>query len=102
MFVCTANNVRSRTCEEVYRQDPRFEVKSAGLHPDSKVRLNDTLLEWADYTIVMEKMNRISIRIMFSEVYHRLKIICLYIPSQYKFMQPELVDLVKSRVGLYF
>jgi protein-tyrosine-phosphatase len=30
LFVCTANVDRSRTAEDLYRADPRYEVLSAG------------------------------------------------------------------------
>ncbi len=32
LFVCTANMQRSPTAETMYRNDPRFQVSSAGTH----------------------------------------------------------------------
>jgi protein-tyrosine-phosphatase len=31
LFVCTANKMRSKTAEELYKNDARFMVKSAGV-----------------------------------------------------------------------
>ena len=33
LFVCTANRDRSRTAEDLYRADPRYDVRSAGVAP---------------------------------------------------------------------
>jgi predicted protein tyrosine phosphatase len=59
LFVCTANVDRSRTAEDLYRDDPRFEVRSAGTAPFAKNPLTRELLEWADRVFVMsEKEDR--------------------------------------------
>jgi protein-tyrosine phosphatase len=50
---------RSRTAEDLYRDDPRFEVKSAGTAPFAKNPLTRELLVWADRVFVMcEKEDR--------------------------------------------
>jgi predicted protein tyrosine phosphatase len=53
LFVCTANVDRSRTAEDLYRDDPRYEVRSAGTAPFAKTPLTRELLEWADRVFVM-------------------------------------------------
>ena len=59
LFVCTANVDRSRTAEDLYRDDPRFEVRSAGTAPFAKNPLTRELLQWADRVFVMcEKVDR--------------------------------------------
>jgi len=59
LFVCTANVDRSRTAEDLYRDDPRFEVRSAGTAPFAKNPLTRELLQWADRVFVMcEKEDR--------------------------------------------
>jgi len=37
LFVCTANVDRSRTAEDLYRADERYEVRSAGVAPFATV-----------------------------------------------------------------
>jgi predicted protein tyrosine phosphatase len=55
LFVCTANRDRSRTAEDLYRDDPRYEVRSAGVAPFATVRVDDELLLWADRVFVMNE-----------------------------------------------
>ena len=63
LFVCTYNKMRSKTGEALYYNDPRFEVKSAGIDDDAEVRLSWDLLDWADCTVVMEDIHINWIRI---------------------------------------
>jgi predicted protein tyrosine phosphatase len=59
LFVCTANLDRSRTAEDLYRGDPRYEVRSAGTAPYATTPLTRALVEWADRIFVMnEKQDR--------------------------------------------
>ena len=51
--MCTANVDRSRTAEDLYRRDPRYEVRSAGVAPFATVVLTRDLLLWADRVFVM-------------------------------------------------
>ncbi len=97
LFVCTINKMRSKTAEELYKEDPRFEVMSAGVDEDATVRVNRQLLEWADYIIVMEKMHRNRIRKMFPDIYKTKRIICLYIPDEFDFMDPELQGWIEEK-----
>lgn len=53
LFVCTGNVDRSRTAEDLYRIDPRYEVRSAGTAPFAVTPLTRELLLWADRVFVM-------------------------------------------------
>ena len=53
LFVCTANIDRSRTAEDLYRDDPRYQVRSAGTAPFATKPVSRELLEWADRVFVM-------------------------------------------------
>jgi predicted protein tyrosine phosphatase len=97
LFVCTVNRLRSATAHHIYRDDPRFEVRSAGTDPSAIIVMTHDLLAWADVIVVMEKVHRNRIRKKFPDIYAGKKIICLYIPDRYEFMQPELVRLLKER-----
>jgi protein-tyrosine phosphatase len=55
LFVCTANIDRSRTAEDLYRDDPRYEVCSAGVAPFATRPLDRELLAWADRVFVMSE-----------------------------------------------
>jgi predicted protein tyrosine phosphatase len=97
LFVCTINRMRSLTANSIYNADQRFEVKSAGTSKYAQQPITEDLLGWADFIIVMEKHHRNKIRSVFPDIYRTKRIICLYIPDEYDYMQPELVTLLQSK-----
>ena len=98
LFVCTINRMRSATAHKIFEDDSRFEVKSAGTDKSAAIVLTPELLEWADAIVVMEKHHRAYIRAKHSSYYNTKKIVCLYIPDEYDFMQPELIAILKDKV----
>ena len=90
--------MRSATAQKIYENDVRFEVKSAGTDESADTPLTLELLEWAESIVVMEKHHRNYIRKHFPEIYRTKKIVCLYIPDVYKYMQPELIELLKIKI----
>ncbi|OON69051.1 low molecular weight protein tyrosine phosphatase family protein [Hymenobacter sp. CRA2] len=97
LFVCTINRMRSATAHELYRHDARFEVQSAGTAATARQVLTPELLAWADAVVVMEKAHRSAIRKQFPQVYAQKHIVCLYIPDEYDYQQPELVAMLQQR-----
>ena len=89
--------MRSATAHKIFESDPRFEIKSAGTDDTATVRLSNELLEWADAIVVMEKHHRNKIRKNYPDVYKRKPIVCLYIPDDYDFMQPDLIEILKMK-----
>ena len=98
LFVCTINRMRSATAHKLYENDSRFEVKSAGTDKTANTVLSDEILNWADSIVVMEKHHRNYIRKYFPEIYRKKKIVCLYIPDIYSYMQPELIEILKIKI----
>lgn len=90
--------MRSATAHVIFQDDARFDVLSAGTSADAHVVLSKELLSWADTIVVMEKHHRNHIRKVFPEVYKNKKIVCLYIPDEYDYMQPELISRLKQSV----
>jgi predicted protein tyrosine phosphatase len=97
LFICTINRMRSATAQVMYENDDRFEVKSAGTDKLARIVINRELLEWADAIVVMEKHHRNKIRAKFPDIYATKRIVCLYIPDEYDFMEPALMDVLKSK-----
>jgi len=93
LFVCTINRMRSATAHKIYENDERFHVKSAGTDKTADTVLTNELLNWADSIIVMEKHHRNYIRGHFPDIYKTKKIVCLYIPDEYDYMQTELIEI---------
>ena len=98
LFVCTVNRMRSCTAETVYAADQRHKVKSAGTAPAATKQVTPELLRWADRIFVMEKMHEAFILENFPDIDVSSKITVLGIPDFYYYMEPELIDLLKSKV----
>ncbi len=99
LFVCTANVDRSRTAEDLYRDDERYEVRSAGVAPFATVPLTRDLLLWADRVFVMNEhqdQHRTLVRIRFPDVDR--PVVDLDIEDRWSRGDPELVTLVLRRL----
>ena len=97
LFVCTANIQRSRTGEELYRNDPRFEVKSAGTSAFADGPVDSELLGWAECIVVMEDHHRKEIKQRYPRIIKGKPVLCLDIPDIYTFMEPALVREIGHR-----
>lgn len=98
LFVCTINRMRSATAHKIFEHDNRFEVKSAGTDISANTVLTTELMEWADTIVVMEKNHRSFIRSKQPFYYNSKRIVCLYIPDEYEYMQSELITILKVRL----
>lgn len=98
LFVCARNRWRSPTAERIYRSDPRIDVRSAGLSPQSRHQLSAADLAWASLLLVMEHRHKSRIQTLFPEVDPLPRIAVLDIPDDYEFMDPDLVELITERV----
>ena len=94
LFICNQNKNRSKTAEKIFSSS--FETKSAGLY--NKRQLNEEELNWADTVFVMEDSQRTEIAKRFPKTYLRKKILSLDIPDIYTVNQPELIDVLKTRM----
>ena len=54
------------------------------------------LASWADLIFVMEKKHRRILEENFPEALVGRSIICLNIPDEYRYMEPALIDALKS------
>ena len=101
LFLCNQNRLRSPTAEKVFSENPQLDVKSAGVDNDASVPVNLELLEWAEIIFVMEKRQRNIIHKKFKDIYRNKRIVCLYIPDDYEYMDPDLIQLLKERLPQY-
>ncbi len=99
LFLCNQNRLRSPTAERVFGEDPRLEVRSAGVDADATTPVSRELVEWADLIFVMEKRQRNIVHRRFPDLYRTKRIVCLYIPDRYDFMEPALVTLLRETVS---
>jgi predicted protein tyrosine phosphatase len=98
LFVCSQNRLRSPTAEQVFSGYPGIECESAGTNNGADNPLTPELVEWAEVIFVMEKSHRNKLTKKFRSFLKNKRIICLEIPDQYDFMDPELVQLLKTKV----
>ena len=101
LFLCSRNRLRSPTAERVFARYEGVETDSAGLAPDADVMLSSEQLHWADLIVVMEKAHRSKLNRSFSRHLKGARVVCLDIPDDYEFMQPELVELLEKRMARY-
>ena len=101
LFVCSRNRLRSPTAEALFATWPNVETDSAGLAPDAEVPLSSEQIAWADIIFVMEKIHRNKLSKRFPRHLKGKRIVCLAIPDDYAFMDPELVRLLETRAGSY-
>jgi predicted protein tyrosine phosphatase len=99
LFVCSQNRLRSPTAEQVFSQRADLEVTSAGTNNDADNPLTSELVDWADVIFVMEKAHRNKLRRRFRASLNSKRVVCLDIPDNYDFMEPELVQLLETKVS---
>ena len=100
LFVCRYNEMRSCTAETIYAEEG-YPVRSAGTEIGASVTLSNDIILWADLIFVMEEKQKVIINAEFDDAAKDKKIFVLDIPDNYYYMEPELVELIKSRVAPY-
>ncbi|MBD9377297.1 MULTISPECIES: low molecular weight protein tyrosine phosphatase family protein [Pseudoxanthomonas] len=101
LFICSQNRLRSPTAEQVFADWPGVETASAGLNNDAENPLTPELLTWADLVFVMERAHRDKLSSRFRAHLGRQRIVCLDIPDEYDYMDPELIALLRAKVPRY-
>lgn len=98
LLICSRNRLRSPTGEAVFSEVAGIETRSAGTARDAdwQVTLDD--IRWADVILAMEQKHANRIRADFRQAVAHKTIRVLGIPDDYKYMQDELVALLRERV----
>ena|SRR5215210_9238135 len=99
LFVCLLNRVRSATAERLYCKRTDLDVRSAGTSEDAMVRVNERMLDWADVVFAMDDGQRLALEQMFPGHRALAQVVCLGIPDEFTFLQPELVKLLEQRMS---
>ena len=98
LFICSQNRLRSPTGEQVFADWPGIETSSAGLNNDAENPATPELIRWADVIFVMERAHRSRLSAGYKVDLGGKRVICLDIPDDYAFMDPELIRLLKAKV----
>jgi protein-tyrosine phosphatase len=94
LFICAMNKRRSVTAEQLYRNDARVEVRSAGLRTGANRRVSEGDLRWADVVFVMERDHKQRIAMRF-EGLELPRMDVLDIPDEFELMDPALVEMLR-------
>ncbi len=98
LFVCSKNKWRSPTAEAVFKNSSHHNARSAGTSENARIKIDRSLIDWADLIFVMEKKHRQ----LLSERFNTQKqIIILDIPDEYQFMDPELIEMIRDTTVPY-
>ena len=98
LFICTQNRLRSPTAEHVFADWPGIETQSAGLGNGVANPVSPDVLAWSDLIFVMEKAHRNKLSKKFRAHLGGKRVICLDIPDDYDYMDPVLVQLLRTKV----
>jgi protein-tyrosine phosphatase len=96
LFVCSRNKWRSKTAEEIYRNHNSINVRSVGTEPSAQRKLSEKDIVWADIIFVMERKHKQRINERFGAIANEKEIITMEIEDNYLFMDPELIEEIKS------
>ncbi|MGH1541181.1 MAG: low molecular weight protein tyrosine phosphatase family protein [Arenicella sp.] len=100
LFICSRNQWRSPTAEKIYKQRG-YSARSAGTSPNANrtVTMND--IRWSDQVFVMEKKHKNRLIAQFTRLLEHKTIHILDIPDDYKFMDPELIEVLEDTIDPY-
>ncbi len=101
LFICSRNRWRSPTAEKLFAGGAGIQARSAGTETGARIKVTAGHLGWASHIFVMEKKHLRRLQEKFPEELADKRVICLNIPDDYQFMQPELVALLQSTVPLH-
>lgn len=94
LFICSRNQWRSRTAEDLFKNGEGISVRSAGTAASARIKVNEKLLDWADVIYCMETEHTKQLKQRFPEIMQAKKVIVLDIPDEYEYMDEELVGML--------
>ena len=72
-----------------------------GTQPDARIVVTEGYLGWADIIFCMEKSHVNRLQRKFPEALYGKRVICLNIPDQFEFMDPDLLDELRGKLAPY-
>jgi len=102
LFVCSRNQRRSLTAETIFKNEPAWEVRSAGTEENARIKVTAGHLGWADAIVVMEKRHKERLRQKYPEGLAAKPCVCLFISDDYEFMDSNLIELLHEKIREHF
>jgi predicted protein tyrosine phosphatase len=99
LTVCSAGLLRSPTAAWVLSNAPwNFNTRSCGYSEEyALVVLNQVLLHWADFVVVMDNKQEKYVSDMMLEYGYNKPVYNLNVPDSFDYRNPELVDLLTEK-----
>ena len=101
LFICSRNQWRSPTAETVFRRYPNVQARSAGTSPNARHTVSIDDIAWADKIFVMEQKHKSRLQAQFPRALQYKEMIVLDIPDDYRYMDEELIEILKESVVPY-
>jgi len=101
LFICSRNQWRSPTGEQVWRKTSGLSVRSAGTSPKARRTVNAKDIQWADIIFVMEQKHKNRMKAAFPGSMKFAKLYVLDIPDEYQFNDPELIEIIRESTAPY-
>ncbi|AIQ58670.1 low molecular weight protein tyrosine phosphatase family protein [Paenibacillus borealis] len=101
LFICSRNKWRSLTAEKIFNGYNGYEVRSAGTEEGARIKVTEGHIGWSDLIFVMEKKHTRRLKDKFPHSLKNTRVICLDIQDDYRYMDEELIEILKSRVSEY-
>ncbi|QTN26451.1 phosphotyrosine protein phosphatase [Rhodoferax sp. AJA081-3] len=99
LFICSKNQWRSPTAEQLWRKHPTVSARSAGTSPNARHTVSAEDIQWANVIMVMEEKHKSRLKAEFTRLLDNKPIHVLDIPDEYKYMDPELVEMLEQSVN---
>ncbi|UXZ47363.1 low molecular weight protein tyrosine phosphatase family protein [Pseudomonas soli] len=99
LFICSRNQWRSPTAENLWRRRAGFEARSAGTSPNACRAIGPADIRWADVIFVMESKHRQRLQAEYSRLLEHKRLHVLDIPDDYRYMDPELISILEDSVA---
>ena len=99
LFVCSRNRWRSPTAEALFKNHLRYEARSAGTENSARIKLTAGHVGWADMIFCMEKKHAARVEESFTTELADKPLIVLRIPDDFEFMDPALIELLRSELA---
>ena len=101
LFICSKNQWRSPTGEQIFKKHSELNVRSAGTSTSARKTVNTKDIQWADTIFVMEEKHKRRLKAEFSRLLNYKDIQVLDIPDEYQYMDEELIDILEQSVSAY-
>jgi predicted protein tyrosine phosphatase len=99
LFVCSRNQWRSPTADALFLNHPSYEARSAGTENSARIKITAGHIGWADIIFCMEKKHAARIQDRFAPELSEKPLIVLRIPDEFQYMEPALVELLRSELS---